>query len=240
MTESEREDNRIRVGGDVWVVVAVTVMAVVLVSVLVLGPFGLLGYLCGLLSTTLTGLLVFTGFVPLVLLGAFIRSVLVVDKHLKRCGNGRHFAIFWIALIVIPVSSFALAFGGVLPVVHSPFTHGFAGQMRTRTDVEAIRSWLGTLDPNDYLGPQRDPGGTPVLRSDRPRAIARLRPRYVRIQPDENGRPLVRLAWGGGFIGHYGLVVSDAALPTPPSDFSVYGEYRLPLKPGFYAWREWE
>ncbi len=223
-----------------WLVLAIVVMVVTVVPMIFLGPFGLLAYVCGFLSTALNGYLVFTGFVPFVFVAVFVWAVLVVDRHLRRGGRGWHFAIFWIALIVIPVGSFALSFSPVFPLVRSPFTHGFARRMQMRANVDGIRSWLDALDPNDYMGGPHDSSGTPVLRSKQPRAIARLRPRYAQVLPDEMGEPLVRLTWGGGFFGHYGLVVGHARMVTPPSDFSMYGEYRLPLAPGFYAWRQLE
>lgn len=57
------------------------------------------------------------------------------------------------------------------------------------------------------------------------------------MSADENGSPRVRLAWGSGF-GHWGIVIGMDDMEIPPSDFSRYGEYRLPVEAGVYVWRE--
>jgi hypothetical protein len=46
------------------------------------------------------------------------------------------------------------------------------------------------------------------------------------------------LTWGTGLIRAWGLVVGDPDMETPPSDFSMYGEFRKEIAPGAYVWRE--
>jgi len=54
---------------------------------------------------------------------------------------------------------------------------------------------------------------------------------------DKNGKPKVRLTWGGP-PGHWGVEIGMEDMEIPPSDFSQWGEYRLPLEPGVYVWHE--
>ncbi|MGE5294584.1 MAG: hypothetical protein ACM3VT_07135 [Solirubrobacterales bacterium] len=100
-------------------------------------------------------------------------------------------------------------------------------------DVDAIRSWLVTQDPNDY----RDSEGIWIERQlmepEQPAVIACLHPRWAQPMFDEKGRLAVRLLWGGGMIGHWGAVIGPADMAMPPSD---RGEQRLALRPGVYVW----
>ena len=72
---------------------------------------------------------------------------------------------------------------------------------------------------------------------------------------DDAGRANVRMMWGGGFIGHWGLVVGHRDMEIPEtelpgrrvnaqgarrSELAMYGECRLPLAPGAYVWSDLE
>jgi hypothetical protein len=60
---------------------------------------------------------------------------------------------------------------------------------------------------------------------------------YVNLDLDENSNPKVRLTWGGPFA-HWGVEIGMQNMKIPPSNFSQWGEYRLPLEPGVYVWHE--
>ena len=72
--------------------------------------------------------------------------------------------------------------------------------------------------------------------SEWPPCIAELAPRFVMVTPDNGGHLRVRLLWGSGFIGSWGIVVGRADMPMPPSDASGSREQRYPLAPGAYVW----
>jgi hypothetical protein len=70
-------------------------------------------------------------------------------------------------------------------------------------------------------------------------AITRLSPKTsspgVRVRADDRGRLIVRLPWGGGFIGHWGIEIGDATMEKPSSD--GYYECRR-FAPGAYVWHD--
>ncbi len=115
---------------------------------------------------------------------------------------------------------------------YKPFTHGFRDRIRSRADIPAIRAWLRTLSKEDYTGENFI-----APQSKFPESFKVLKPRYVNLDMDKNGNPKVRLTWGGGF-GHWGIEIGMEDMEIPPSDFSDYREYRLPLEPGAYVWHE--
>jgi hypothetical protein len=58
---------------------------------------------------------------------------------------------------------------------------------------------------------------------------------------DENRNAKVRFMWGSTPIeGHWGVEIGAENMKIPPSDFSMYGEYRIPVQPGVYVWWELE
>ena len=115
---------------------------------------------------------------------------------------------------------------------YKPFTHGFRERMRSKADVEAIRDWLKRRA-------KREPIGDTVryISYGWPKSVKVLNPSYVNLDLDENGNPKVRLHWGGPF-GHGGVEIGMEDMEIHPSDFSQFGEYRLPLEPGVYVWHE--
>lgn len=56
------------------------------------------------------------------------------------------------------------------------------------------------------------------------------------LSTDENGNAKVRLGWGSGMLGHWGVEIGMKDMKIPPSDFSMYGEIILPVEPGLYIW----
>jgi len=127
---------------------------------------------------------------------------------------------------------------------YKPFTYHFREQMRTEADIPAIRNWLRTLSKEDCTGATVCLPSTsnPLERSwpnsfEWPKSLKVFEPGYVKLDLDENSQPRVRLTWGGPF-GHWGIEIGMEDMKIPPSDFSEWGEYRLPLEPGAYVWHE--
>jgi len=135
------------------------------------------------------------------------------------------------------VTSFGLGFAGMQPFPVEMFARGFAKHMAWRVDVPAIQTWLSTLDANTYADAHADPDGIPVPDTEHPAAITRLHPnRYplgVRVVRNDTGKLLVRLMWGGGMIGHWGIEVRDRSMGAWP-DSSGCGY--LALAPGARVW----
>ncbi len=115
---------------------------------------------------------------------------------------------------------------------YKPFTYGFRERMRSMADIEAIRDWLKRRGKEEYTG-----DNVRFISYGWPKSVKVLNPSYVNPDLDENGNPKVRLTWGGGF-GHWGFEIGMEDMEIPPSDFSQFGEYRLPLEPGAYVWHE--
>ena len=146
--------------------------------------------------------------------------------------------VLWAALGAF-VISFGLGFARIIPTPYDVFVRGFARYAERHADVTAIQNWLGTLDSNKYADGSPDPSGIPVPDAEQPPAIARLHPhRYphgVRVIRDDTGKLMVRLMWGGGFIGHWGVEIDDKGMtPRPNSEFLGY----IPLAPSNRVWYE--
>ena len=73
-----------------------------------------------------------------------------------------------------------LPFSGVLPPGYKMYALGFTKYAQTNLDIPAIRSWLSTLDPNDYAGRMaRSVTSVRVNKKDWPEVIARHDPLCV-------------------------------------------------------------
>lgn len=140
-------------------------------------------------------------------------------------------SVILILVITVPSLCFFISIDLYSPG-YKPFTYGFRDQMRSRADIKDIRDWLKTLGKDDCIG---NTGRLPYSKLSK--SVKVLKPRYVNLDMDKNGNPKVRLTWGGGF-GHWGIEIGMEDMEIPPSDFSDYGEYRLPLEPGAYVWHE--
>lgn len=188
-------------------------------------------------------------------LGSLIIVFLIVGAVQLLCNWKRYtkskklIKIFQVGIPFVFVASFAIS---VLTPIrinlwqpgYKPFTYGFRARMRSKVDIEAIRDWLRTLSKEDCTGE------TVRLLSDShsfkskwpdsiewPKSLKVFDPGYVELDLDENGNHKVRLTWGGP-PGHWGIEIGMEDMEVPASDFSRYGEYRLPLQPGAYVWHE--
>ncbi|MCJ7673706.1 MAG: hypothetical protein MUO33_00970 [Sedimentisphaerales bacterium] len=127
---------------------------------------------------------------------------------------------------------------------YKPFTYGFRDRIRSKVDVKNIRDWLKTLSKEDCTGETIRLGydSYPFKSKwpdsiDWPKSLKVFNPGYIELDLDENGNPKVRLTWGGP-PGHWGVEIGMKDMEIPASDFSQYGEYRLPVEPGVYVWSQ--
>lgn len=211
--------------------------AVILWLEIILDPWGVFGYLGGLINVPFSqeGLMLSVAVAPWTLLCPVVLLVRMLAVWPRRLHGRPRLFLAWGIVVGAFAAGFVLPFR--LPITRSweAFMAGFQQYVHRRVDVPAVQDWLATLKP----GPGR-PGWThpdiDVEEKDLPRSIARLRAWGWRIDFDEAGRPTIRLAWGSGVMGGWGLVVGHRETATPPSDFSQYGEVRQTIAPGAYTW----
>jgi hypothetical protein len=149
-------------------------------------------------------------------------------------------------LLVIAVLFFAPCFMPIDSHLCVPgykaFTYHFGEEIRSKADIEAIRDWLRPLSKEDCTGETIYPIATSGSLESRwpdsiewPESLKVLHPLYINLDLDEKGNPKIRLSWGRA---HWGVEIGMEDMEIPPSDFSQWGEYRLPVEPGVYVW--WE
>jgi hypothetical protein len=105
---------------------------------------------------------------------------------------------------------------------------GLRDRIKSKADIAATRAWMQSFDPEDYESLYS------ISRAEIPKSLRGLG-RGVRFSADENGNPRVRFGWGSAVMGYWGAVIGMKDMEIPPSDFSLYGEYRLPVEPGVYV-----
>ena len=74
------------------------------------------------------------------------------------------------------------------------------------------------------------------MNAEPPESLGGLKDARASLSADENGNARIRLRWGSAMMEHWGVVIGMKDMKIPPSDFSLYGEYRLPVEPGVYVW----
>jgi len=223
---------------------------IMLATLIILAPTGGISYLSGRFNVPLDFFVVFVLAVwmtsPLmiiiiiflfVVIGFFaiIGAVRLISNWNRYTNRKRLIRIIQIVISIVVITVPSLSF--LIPIElyspgYKPFTYGFRERMRGKTDIEDIRDWLKTLSKEDCIG---NTGRLPYSKLSK--SLKVLNPKYVFFSTDENGNPKVRLAWGSGF-GHWGVEIGMEDMEIPSSDFSDYGEYRLPLEPGAYVWHE--
>ena len=216
------------------------VISVAIVAFVIIVPLGGIEYLNGRFNTY--SIFFYACFIYLTMVILIIVFVILSTVHLlcnwkKYTRRKSLIKIVQIGVPIVFIASFAISV--LTPIEtylwqpgYKPFTYGFREQIRSKADVEDIRDWLRTLSKEDCAGN--------VIRipSEKwPRSLKIFLPANVNLDLDENGSPKVRFTWGSGF-GHWGFEIGMEDMEIPPSDFSLYGEYRLPLEPGAYVWHE--
>lgn len=211
------------------------IIAVAIVAFIIIVPLGGIEYLNGRFSTysiffdaCIIGLIVGIFIIVLGILST-VRLLYNWNRYTRKKRVIRT-AQIGISILLITIYFLAL----FIPIQlyspgYKPFTYGFREQMRSKADVEAIRDWLKRRGKEEPTG-----DAVRFISYGWPKSVKVLKPRYVNFDLDENGNPKVRLTWGGGF-GHWGVEIGMEDMEIPPSDFSQFGEYRLPLEPGVYV-----
>jgi hypothetical protein len=114
------------------------------------------------------------------------------------------------------------------------FTYGIRDRVKSEVNIEATRAWLQLLGDEDYN--DSDIKYKRLTKDKWPESLRGLKHAAAFLSTDENGNIKVRLGWGSGMLGHWGVEIGMKDMKIPPSDFGMYGEYRLPLEPGVYVW----
>jgi len=231
---------------------------IILATLIILAPSGGISYLSGRFDFRLDFFVCILFYptvmiiilVPFVVIGGSIVAIgalrLLFDRN-RYTTKKKLIRTTQIGISILLITLYFLAlFIPIQPYSpgYKPFTYGFRERMRSKADVEDIRDWLRTLSKEDCTGRHID-----ILPDffffkskwpdsiEWPKSLKVFNPHYVNLDLDENGKPKVRLTWGGPFA-HWGVVIGMEDMEIPESDFSRYGEYRLPLQPGAYVWHE--
>jgi len=216
----------------------------------------LFGYVDGLRGTTsLNGVLFVCMFWPAVGVFLIILASRAIRTWPRRIPSKRKLRLLRLALVGGFTVLFVLPFTPLRLPGPPGFCEGFRRYVRSHLDVCDVQAWLDTLDPNLYAGEFFDLSGRHGDATDRPavvdwpEGIFRLAPRHVQLTTTGTGRLKMRLTWGGGLTGEWGVEIGpvDMAIPksVPPRKIDLggqvlwdEGEYRLPLAPGAYVWHE--
>jgi len=219
-------------------ILEVVLFAAVVALWLIWGPLGPICYVGGLFNSMFVRVLML--YLSLLMLPAIVLfSVLVVYAPVtwhRQSPHAKRSLILWILAVGGLVGPTVVGFTGLTASSFDLYVRGFAKYVEHRADLGAIQAWLSKQDPKILI----DKNGV-VMQKDltgpeQPPAIADLHPKRAAILSDDKGRLNVRLLWGGGFIGHWGIVVGPTDMPTPPSDVSKSGVQHFPLAPGAYIW----
>lgn len=227
-------------------------LLVIIIVFVILVPAGGFFYLCGRFSPYLTFLVVW--FVYPGIVACLVLFIVASTRRLlldwKRCTRRKRLiTIVQIGIPIVFIASFVISVTTPIETClaqpgYKPYTYGFRERIRSKADIDAIQDWLRTLSREDCTGENIDilSDSFPFKSRwpdsiDWPKSLKAFNPHYVKVGLDENGNPKVRLTWGGA-LAHWGVEIGMEDMEIPPSDFSRWGEYRLPLERGVYVWYE--
>jgi hypothetical protein len=218
--------------------VGLTLLSAFVASWFVWGPFGLIFYVAGLFNSVWVFVLgpFLLLLIPAAALFGFVQMMRTALHWQELACREKWCRVTVAAVLSAFVLSFGLGFAGLVPVPFDAFARGFGRCVERRADVAAIQNWLSTLDPNIC----RNEGGYAqdhrLATSEQPPCLASLGAEWATLEADDKGHLKVRLLWGGGMIGHWGIVVGRPDMPIAPPDASDGGESQMPLAPGAYIW----
>lgn len=219
-------------------VLATVLLAILAALWLVWGPLGPVLYVGGLFNSmwvwTLSSSILLLMFPALILFLVLVVYTPVV--WCRRTSRERRSLILRMVAaggLVVPT---VVGFTGLTASPFDVYVRGFARYVKMHADIEGIQNWLDTLDRNEYTGPYGSIGEKCFAVAEQPACVASLNPTRVTVRLDETKDLTVKLLWGGGPIGHWGIVVGPEDMPMPPSDRSKFGEQRFPLAAGAYIW----
>lgn len=219
---------------------SVVIFLVLPITFTILFPLGGLFYLCGRVSPYAIAL--YHVVMLYAVAGIFVIYCFVSGIVELRAGRRKHNSkkkLITLAKIGIPSVFIALFFASLFTSIEGMgfwaghFMHGFRDRIRTKADVGATRAWLRSRNHEDYADHYDR-----LSHHEWPKSLKALKPGVVLLSADDNGNAKARLMWGSGFMGHWGVEIGTEDMQIPPSDFSEFGEYRLPLEPGVYVWHE--
>ncbi|TKJ35930.1 MAG: hypothetical protein CEE38_13030 [Planctomycetes bacterium B3_Pla] len=226
-----------------------------LVAFIIIAPLGWIEYLNGrfnihsIFLTFLDACIVVPAVGILIIVFVIASTVQLLCNWKTYTKRKRLIRISQIGIPIVFVASFIISVFTPVEIHlwqpgYKPFTYGFRNRIRSEADIEDIRAWLKTLSKEECTGEYTALSYGSNLYERRwpdslewPESLKVFRPGYVNLDLDENHNPKVRLTWGGPF-GHWGVEIGMEDMKIPPSDFSQWGEYRLPLEPGAYVWYE--
>jgi len=230
-----------------WYVFDILLIIVVLLYGTLNDPFRLIIYICGLCNQLIIRAFMLFMWVFLLIPAAFCSVVLllrIIISWPKHIQNKRTLLLLRVFVIVGLAIYLVLPSVPIGPSGMRIYITGFRKYIEANADVPAIMGWLGTLKPEDcvdynsivlsYGSTRSSPRG--LEKHEWPKVIANLHPRHVILSLDDDESPKVRLNWGSGFLGSWGLVVGNEEMSTPESDLSRHGEYRQEIHKGAYIW----
>lgn len=216
-----------------WRRVGTWLLGLIVLSAIVIGPWGLLCYIAGLLNSSLLSLLsIPAGFFAWVVLFAMACGHCLRDLWARR----KRAASYWLCIALGIPLAFGLHLMGPTRAPIDYFARGFVTYLEIRTDIDAVQTWVESLDPCDcrsdaYSGDR----GRRLSTEEQPQVLT-CQNGEVQLELDPHGRPRVRLRWDQSRAGMWGLVIGHREMETPPSDPNTYGEWRAELRPGVYFW----
>ncbi|MCX5643490.1 MAG: hypothetical protein NTZ17_02220 [Phycisphaerae bacterium] len=221
---------------------AVVLLAILAALWLIWGPVGPVLYLAGLFNSLWA--CIFALLAVLLLALSAVVSVPVLPVLLgytlitwrRQSPRARLSLLLGTAAVGGLVVPFVISFTGLTPRPLDMFARGVARYVKTHADIEGIQAWLGTFDPNEFRSRdmilERE-----FANAEQPAAMAALKANWATVRSDDKGHLTVRLQLcGSGLMWHWGIAVGGKDMPTPPSDFSDFGEQRFFLAPGAYIW----
>ena len=221
-----------KISGQNESIVAFLILPIILTLLI---PSGVLLYLFGRLNWH-PGLLIM-GYYPadiFMIVCFFVGIVRLLWEWKKYNQKGRLIGIAEVGVPIVFVVLFMIP--PYVPIESpfwpgaTPFTHGFRDRIQSKADILAIRSWLRTLEKEDYIE-----SGKPLYRDKWPDSLRELKPPSIYLWPDKNDLPFVKITWGGA-IFHWGLTISLKDMEISPSVLDDEYEAWLLVEPGVYVY----
>jgi hypothetical protein len=210
-------------------------------------PFGIIMYVCGLYNQlAIRAMMTFMWVIwqvpaALCFVVLLLRMIVSWPKYIE---NRRRLQLLRLLVIAGLGVYSVLPFTSLLPSGIDIYMRGFRHYVEANVNIAGIRNWLGTLRLEDCVvynitnaqNGTKSSSPKELQKQEWPEVIAKLEPRYVTLSVDDDEHPEVRLNWGSGFLGSWGLTVGNKAMHTPESDISPHGEYREEIRKGAYIW----
>jgi len=218
--------------------IATAVLALAVWSSVLLGPLWLSSWIAGFLNSAFLWMLSGGCFF---LLGWSLLFVLACIRFIQNlCDRQKVRTAVWLIIAVGIVLAHVQFKMDETRSPRASFGRGVLARVDLRTDIDAVRTWVMSLDPNDCMTEGYSPEPEPpryLSREEQPKILKRQGDN-VRVELDAAGRPCVRLEWYQSKAGKFGLVIGHQEMKAPPSEPGMYGEKRTELRPGIYFWYE--